>query len=340
MSIQWHLTVVWGQLVSRATIRLRYDGPALASHEMDVKEFGTALVALGDLFHEANKTLNGDAATVKVVIKPDIDGKCVDFSVEIIQHLLEAAKGLFGGEHVSSAAEIIDWILRISGAGSLTWGVIGYLKHRGKRHIKGITEFRHASGEMLYRIEYRDDSVPDVLARPVYKMVENTKILRALERVTDPIRQEEGITDLDIYVPDSPPERHQRITRDDTPSFIARPMIEAPEEPAAPDAEPEPLVTTMRVYGPVYDQKAHNWRFEINGKPEYVDISATSIASEAIARGGAMVNDAYRVELEVTQHVTEGGKIATGFKVKRVLDFLPAPRQSNLWTASPKGTDL
>src|ERR1041385_8669023 len=319
MGIQWHLRVVGGKLVSRATLRLRYDGPALASHEMDVKEFGAALVALGDLFHEANKSLNGDAAGVRVVIKPDIDGKCVDFSIEIIQHLLDAAKGLFGGDHVLSAAEIIDWILRISGVGGLTFGLVEYIKHRGKRHIKGVTEFRDENGETLYRIEYADESAPDVLARPVYKMVENPKILRSLERVTDPLRQEEGITDLEIYVPGAPPERRQRITKDDTPAFLARPPIDVPDVPTVQTTEPSPLITTMRVYSPVYDPRAHNWRFEIDGKPEYVDISATNIASEAIERGGAMVNDVYRVELEVTHHLTDSGKIATDFKIKKVL---------------------
>jgi hypothetical protein len=337
MRIGWQFKVVLGGFMSRATLRLRYDGPALASHEMDVRELGSALVALGDLFHEANKTLNGDAASVRVVIRPDIEAQCVDFSIEIIQTLIEAAKGLFAGERALTAAEMIDWILRVSGVSGIGYGLLQYLKHRGTRHIKGVTEFRDADGEILYRIEYTDGSTPDVLARPVFKMVENKKILRSLERVTDPLRQEEGITELQIYVPDTPPEQRQRITKADTTSFITRPIIEVPMQAVEPEPEAEPIITTMRVYGPVYDPKAEKWRFELNGKPEYVDISATSIASDAIARGGALVNDAYRVELQVTQHVTEGGKVASDFKVIRVLDFLPAPRQGDLgsvWSPS------
>ena len=34
---------------------------------------------------------------------------------------------------------------------------------------------------------------------------------------------------------------------------------------------------------------------------EYIDISETDIAYNALKRGGAMVDDAYRVELELTQ---------------------------------------
>jgi hypothetical protein len=296
---------------------------------MDVKEFGGALIALGDLFHEANKTLNGDVSSVRVVIRPDIDGKCVDFSVEIIQTLIDAAKGLFSGDHVTTAGGIIDWILRISGASALARGsfvgLIQFLKKRDSRAIKGATEFQDADGNTLYRIEYEDGSEPDVLAAPVFKMATNKKIIRALERVTDPLREEEGITELEIYKPDSPPEQKQRITKEQTPYFLTSATIEIPEPDNVPESDT--ITTTIRVYGPVYDPKAENWRFELDGKPEYIDISDTTIAADAIARGGAFVNDAYRVRLKVTQHTTQTGKIGIDYKVVKVLDFFPAPRQ-------------
>jgi hypothetical protein len=296
---------------------------------MDVKEFGGALIALGDLFHEANKTLNGDAAAVRVVIRPDIDGRCVDFSVEIIQTLVDAAKGLFTGETVTTAGAIIDWLLRITGAGALAKGsyagLIQFLKKRDGRAIKSATEFQDEEGNTLYRIEYEDGSTPDVLAAPVFKMASNKKIIRALERVTDPLRVEEGITELDLYKPDSPPEQIQRITKEQTSYFLASATIVVPEPEEIPEADT--ITATIRVYGPVYDPKAENWRFELDGKPEYIDITDTTIAADAIARGGAFVGDAYRVKLKVTQHTTQTGKIGIDYKVIQVFDFFQAPRQ-------------
>jgi hypothetical protein len=337
VAITWQLGVVRGIIVSRAVLRLRYDGPALASHEMDVREFGGALIALGDLFHEANKTLNGDATTVRVVIRPDIEAKCVDFSIEIIQTILEAAKGLFSGEQPVTAAEIIDWILRVAGLGGLTasgYGLIQYIKHRRGRSIKGTTEFQDEHGNTLYRIEYTDDTEPDVLAKPVYRMAQNKKIMGALERVTDPLREEAGITELEMYTPETKSDDRQKIEKMHTPFFLAGSVIEVPDEPEAEDVDT--ILRTIRVYSPVYDPKASMWRFEMDGKHEYIDISSTTIAVDAIARGGAFVGDGYRVKLKVAHHTTQKGRVGYDYKVAQVLDFFPAPRQLGMEVNRPE----
>lgn len=59
----------------------------------------------------------------------------------------------------------------------------------------------------------------------------------------------------------------------------------------------------------MYDVKVQSWRFLYGDHPIYADISETTIAEDAITRGGALVNDLYKVKMEVTQHLTEGGQI-------------------------------
>lgn len=44
---------------------IRYDGPALADHSMDVADLAPALMALSDLLKIANTYMNGDRAGVK-----------------------------------------------------------------------------------------------------------------------------------------------------------------------------------------------------------------------------------------------------------------------------------
>lgn len=39
---------------------IRYDGPALSEHDMDVQDLAPALLALADIIQIANRKFNGD----------------------------------------------------------------------------------------------------------------------------------------------------------------------------------------------------------------------------------------------------------------------------------------
>ena len=45
---------------------IKYDGPALATHQMDVRELAPALIALSSMLEEANRALYSDSAEVRV----------------------------------------------------------------------------------------------------------------------------------------------------------------------------------------------------------------------------------------------------------------------------------
>ena len=44
----------------KETFLISYDGTALASHEMEVRDLAPALLGLADALHEANKLINGN----------------------------------------------------------------------------------------------------------------------------------------------------------------------------------------------------------------------------------------------------------------------------------------
>jgi len=92
------------------------------------------------------------------------------------------------------------------------------------------------------------------------------------------------------------------------------------------------VTATLYVYSPVFDKKAPNWRFLYRGKPIYADISETSIARDAIKRGGSFTNDRYRVRMEVN----ESDEGTPHYKIEGVLDFTPTEQQSTLPLKSPR----
>lgn len=106
------------------TTTIRYDGPALVGHEMDVQELAPALLALAEMVQLANKRFNGDAATMKVLVKADVDQQCFQLDIHIVQSILESAKHLFGTDEYKTAKEIAEWLdLLLPGGVS---GVVGY----------------------------------------------------------------------------------------------------------------------------------------------------------------------------------------------------------------------
>ena len=57
----------------------------------------------------------------------------------------------------------------------------------------------------------------------------------------------------------------------------------------------------LSVYSPVFDETAKAWEFTLGGAHFSADISETSIAKDALERGGAMVNDKYQVRLQISR---------------------------------------
>ncbi|MGV1684323.1 hypothetical protein [Sphingopyxis sp. NJF-3] len=106
------------------TTTIRYDGPALDDHQMDVQALAPALLALAEMVQLANKKFNGDAASMKVLVKADVEQQCFQLDIHIVQSILESAKHLFGTEQYKTAkeiAELLDLLLPGGVAGGVFW---------------------------------------------------------------------------------------------------------------------------------------------------------------------------------------------------------------------------
>jgi len=74
----------------------------------------------------------------------------------------------------------------------------------------------------------------------------------------------------------------------------------------------------------VYEATADRWRFKLGNDTIYADISETTIAEEALQRGGALVEDSYQVRLEIEVGKTpDGNDKKPTYKVLEVLRFVP-----------------
>ena len=81
--------------MSQADLQLRFDGPELAAHAMDVCVLAPSLMAFGELCMEANHVLNGDSAKVKVLLKADVKATCVTVEFQIVQTIWQQSSQCF-----------------------------------------------------------------------------------------------------------------------------------------------------------------------------------------------------------------------------------------------------
>ena len=69
---------------STANLQLRFDGPELQAHEMDVTLLAPSLLAFGEMCEQANRILNGNEVKVTVLLKADVKANCVTIDLSII----------------------------------------------------------------------------------------------------------------------------------------------------------------------------------------------------------------------------------------------------------------
>ena len=153
--------------MSTAAFRIAFDGEALASHTMDVRDLAPSLLGLGEIFVEANKLLNGKDVNVQIHVTPNIDENCFDIGLEVAQQW-EALKRLLGSDDVITAKELIGWLLLgFSGGGSLLWL---YKRLRGNEPIN-IIRFNDENGNPMYRYQFdgEDDQIMDEKLHRLYQ---------------------------------------------------------------------------------------------------------------------------------------------------------------------------
>ena len=306
--------------MSTAAVTVRYDGPALAGHRMDIADIAPALLGISELCKLANKKINGDRASVQVLIGTDTEHQCFEINLHVVQTIWDATKSILANENVSTAKNLLEWLGLV---GIPTGGVVGLfrlLKLLKGRRIASTTTIEAKDGRDLVRVTIEgDNNTVIVVPEQTIELLRDENAVASVKKVVQPITKA-GYESVEFEFDDDIVEK---IDKDEA-SDIA--LIEASEIETTEKDQPQIINAWITVYSPVYDTKAKapKWRFKFGDAHEYMDISETNIAELAILRGGAMIDDAYQVELELTQEHKPNGTITNHFKIRKVLNFRAA----------------
>ena len=167
-------------IANRLTTRIAYDGAALRYGSMDVRELAPALLAVGDLFQQANYLLNGDEATLAVKVKADITRGSFELNLELVQGFALAC--IFAGaDAVKTVKEIAEYVGFVTGAEHIS--LFGLLKRLRGRKPRSTTTLEDGTIEIT--IEGDDNTV--IVSPIVYRMASDPRIRKAARDVVRPL---------------------------------------------------------------------------------------------------------------------------------------------------------
>jgi hypothetical protein len=299
---------------------IRYDGPALAGHEMDVEELAPALLALASLIQAANHKFNGDRSAVRVVVNADIEQQCFQLKIKIITDFLSRAKGFLDGD-VETLKDICEWIGIIGGGGFTLFRLLVALGR--KQQDQTIFKTDAEAGSTVYNI--KELHVHGEVPLQVQQLLSDPVIVGKAQEVFRPLVRK-GYDTIGFIEP----KRGQVFEADtkDAKAVLALPApqpIEVEEE----DNDDEPTYAT----GPAWVDTSHfrgaaKWALMWNGVK--IDAKMPEAFLEQFQANEIIVipNTKLTVRMKIIPKVDEnGGAIGpTSFVVEDVLDIELPPK--------------
>ncbi|SDE11844.1 hypothetical protein [Rhodospira trueperi] len=186
-------------MVERVHSVIRFDGPALSGHSMDVAHLAPALLSLSEVVKAANTFANGDRAGVKVYVNANLEQKCFELNLELALTIWEQAKLLITDERIVAAKEIAEWIGLVGGAaGGVGWGLFKFIKHIRGRKIESVTVLKMKDGNSVIEVRVEGADEPIIISKAVYELYADKNIRRKTLDVLAPLR-ETGYDSLKFY---------------------------------------------------------------------------------------------------------------------------------------------
>ncbi|CUJ80717.1 MULTISPECIES: hypothetical protein [Achromobacter] len=300
--------------MSNAKFHILYDGPALESNEMNVRDLAPALLALGQVLEDANTALNDGKAKIAVKVKASFKTGCFGIELDVVQTLLQQAQTLFSNEKVATAKQILEWLgllLQTSAyAGGSLLGLIGFLKWLRNRTIKRVVLL----DDGLVRVELDDAHL--VVEQQVIELFRQTKLRQSLEGVLKPL-ETEGITEFAV-TDQKQTKRFITVSRDDVPSLAAPELV--PEVLSEQDVEMNLQLVSISF------RDDNKWRFSDGSTVFYATVSDPLFLQQVKSNEPFASGDILKASLRRTQSLV-GDTMKTDYTLTKVLEHRRAAAQ-------------
>lgn len=302
---------------------IRYDGPALADHDMDVQDLAPALLALADVIQIANKKFNGAHANIQVLVNADVEQRCFMIDIHLVQSFLDQAKTLLGTDEITTAKEIAEWVGILGGGGA---GLFGLLKFLRKTEEKDQALEIQNNGDGDVTVKANGKKI--VVKQQVYQLAQEPKAVERAKGVMKPL-EKEGYDSLSFLDDDKEVFEVSKYEAEGISELSDQPLADVPSE------------STSTIHGQVRIKSAQyeggaQWGLLWNGRAinaEMVDQAAAWVIEFQENRVDAPPNSILDVTMVETAQLDADGLIVgkPTYKVQEVLGVKPPPKQTGLF---------
>jgi len=293
-----------------------YDGEALQNNEMDVRDLAPSLLALSDLFDEANHILNSGQTKISVNVKASFKTGCFGVECVVVQDMLSSLMNFLKDDRVISAATIITLTgFSVKDAGYSLIGFIRWLKNRKIKQIEAINNDR-------VMVILEEETIE--IESQILDLYRNSKIRKSLELAIVKPLERDGI-DSFACVGKYPVEDSDiifSISKEEKDFFIVSDAADEPLEELKYEAHLQPLSIAF--------QEDNKWRFTDGTNKFYAEIKDEvflhRIQNNEIA---FRKDDLLKVVISMKQRLTVSG-LKSDYQILQVLEHRSASRQLDL----------
>lgn len=296
--------------------RIVYDGPALDTHEMDVRDLAPALLSLSDVLEEAGRSVYGKERRMSVKVNASF--KAGSFGVDLIAQSTSLTNQIidaFSGNNASAACNIISLI----GFGYLTSkqtckGLVQLIKWLGPKKINRIEPMFDGRTKIFI------DDESEIFDSQVIDLYKNKKIRRALENVITKPLERDGIDSFAVTIDNG--KSFVEVSKSESSFFKADRAEETIISESITERAIQPLDISFR--------EGHKWQFSDGASPFQASVSdekflkAIDEQSVTFAKGDLLL-----VDLKITQYLAEKG-IKTSYEIVTVKKIINPQRQIDL----------
>lgn len=281
---------------------IKYDGPALSDHQMDVRDLAPALIALSTLLEEANRAAYPNSPEVRVSVNGNFRSGSFGVDLTAVQSIAQQIVTLLAGQESTAIANLLALLGGIGLVGAAGKGLIGLLKWLKGRKPTTIRLQGETAVFELQMSETVETFEVDLVAGRLYQ---SRVVRQALAKVVKPL-ETDGI---DFFACGKGGQTETAITKDEVSFFLA----------AADDAE---VVSEARLEGVLLQiesavfKDGNKWRFHDGSSPFFAEIedadfiARVEAGTERFGKGDVLVVDLRRV-----QSITD-----TGLKVESTVE--------------------
>lgn len=302
-----------GGMSASVHFSIKYDGPALANHQMDVRELAPALIALSELLEQSNKAAFPDAAEVRVNVQGNFKGGSFGVDLIAVQNIAQQLVAMFSGPEATAAANLLAILggIGLLGHDGLI-GVIKWLRGRKPSSIRfegDKTVFEIIEAEAIETFE------TDLVAGKLYQ---SRVVRQSLAKVIKPLERD----GVDVFATGLGGETQAVVTKADVAAF----MSAASEADIVSDTTAEGVL--LQIESAVFKDD-NKWRFHDGSSAFFAEITdqeflgRVNAGEERFGKGDVLIVDLRRI-----QSVSDTG-LKLEYKVVKVREH-KAPLQAGL----------